>query len=66
MKKKPSKLTLVIAIIMGIYFCYRRTDLIALIPDSIGILGLVETVCGVVLIGLSIFWFFKKPKKEDE
>lgn len=66
MKKKPSKLALVIAIIMGIYFFYKGAGRIALIPDSIGILGLAEVACGVILIGLSVYWFLKKPKTEEE
>ncbi|MBD5211385.1 MAG: hypothetical protein HDS77_09310 [Bacteroidales bacterium] len=64
MKKKPSKLTLVIAIIMGIYFLYKGTGYIS-IPDF-EVMGIAESACGVILIGLSVYWFLKKQKNEEE
>ena len=64
MKKKPSKLALVIAIIMGIYFLYKGTGCISI--PGFEVMGIAESACGVILIGLSVYWFLKKPKTEED
>lgn len=64
MKKKPSKISLIIAFVMGIYFLYKGIGY-ASIPDF-EVVGILESIGGILLIGLSVWWFLKKPKAEEE
>lgn len=64
MKKGPSKLALVIAIIMGIYFLYKGVGYMS-IPD-LKVMSIAEIACGIILIGVSIFYFLKKPRSKEE
>lgn len=62
-KKKPV-IAYVVALIMGLHFLYKGVKLSS-IGDMI-VFGVLLVICGVVLIGASIFMLCKKPTKKNE
>lgn len=63
-KKKPV-IAYVVALIMGLHFLYKGVKLSS-IGDSMTVFGVLLVICGVVLIGASIFMLCKKPTKKNE
>lgn len=60
MKKNPI-LSAVILIAIAIWFIYKGMHHYMSLPT----LGISEIICGLVLIGCSIYTLIRKPKEKD-
>ena len=64
MKKNPI-LSAVILIAISIWFIYKGIHHYIAIPDT-PILGILQIICGLVLIGYSIYILIRKPKEDND
>ena len=62
-KEKNPVIAYIIALVMGAIFIYKGIKYTMIDMTTSGVL---LTICGVVLVAVSIFMFFKKPKKKNE
>lgn len=62
-KDKNSIIAYVVALVMGLHFIYKGIKYTMIDMTTSGVL---LTICGVVLVAVSILMFFKKPKKKGE
>ena len=62
-KKKPNTTSLVISMLLGIYFIYKGV----LFFGAGLIIGLFVAICGIILVGYSGWnMFFNKKQENDE
>ena len=66
-KEKNPVIACIIALVMGGHFIYKGIKYTMIDMTTSGTTsGVLLTICGVVLVAVSIFMFFKKLKKKNE